>query len=94
MRRWNIFFLLLIVVIVIGIFTRPGREQFLEYVRSESETPPVLTKETNAYAFSVFNVEYFSIQQLPLTDSSGAKSVATPSKKATYLGLFGRFWKL
>ncbi|HEX2629288.1 MAG TPA: hypothetical protein VHM26_09755 [Chitinophagaceae bacterium] len=94
MRRWNIILILLLVAIVIGIFTRPSREEFLEYVRKESETPPVLTSQTNGFAFSVFKVEYFEIQRIPATDSTGAKNVATTSKKASYLGLFGRFWKL
>lgn len=94
MRRWNIFLILLLVVIAIGIFTRPSREQFLEYVRNESDSPPVLTGQTNAFAFSVFNVQYFEIQKVNATDSTGAKKVANPFKKATYLGLFGRFWKL
>lgn len=94
MRRWNIFLILLLAAIAIAIFTRPSREQFLEYVRDESKTPPILTSQTNGFAFSVFNVEYFEIQKVPATDSTGAKQVATSSRKATYLGLFGRFWKL
>jgi hypothetical protein len=94
MRRWNIFLIILLVVIAIGIFTRPSREKFLEYVRNESELPPVLVGQTNGFAFSVFNVEYFEIQKIPASDSVSGKNIATPSKKATYLGLFGRFWKL
>jgi hypothetical protein len=94
MRRWNIFLILILVVIVIGIFTRPSREKFLEFVGKESELPPVLVSQTNAFAFSVFNVEYFEIQKIPASDNAGGKNVATPYKKATYLGLFGRFWKL
>lgn len=94
MRRRNIFFILIILVILVAVFTQPSRQQFEEFVRNESPTPPIISR-TNAFAFSIYDVQYYELQKVPVTkDSIGTKSVATPFKKATYLGLFGRFWKM
>jgi hypothetical protein len=91
MRRRTIIFIVIIVVIGIAVFTRPSRRQFEEYIRKESPTPPMIT-ERNSYVFSFYDVQYFEV--VNTRDSLGTKQVATPFKKATYIGVFGRFWKL
>ncbi len=90
-RFRNIVFLFIIAIILVAFFTRPGLEQFKDYQPSVAtvKTPPVIDYE-NRFLYSRFTVTYYTAQP-----AAGEKpGVAVPYGKDTYIGLFGRFWKM
>lgn len=93
MKRRNIFFIVFILIALVAVFTKPGQEDFKKFIRTQSEMPPSI-EYTNGFAYSLYNVTYYETQQPPAENRNEKNSVVAPGKKATYLGLFGKFWKL
>lgn len=91
MKFRTIVFLFIIAIILIGVFTKPGVDDFKEYYIAQQrslQTPPVI-EYTNGIAYSIFSVRSFAA-----TTTTDNKAVAVPVVKEKYLGLFGKFWKL
>jgi len=89
MKFRTIVFLFIILVVLIGVFTKPDREAFIEYYSKQSgiNIPPVIEYQ-NGVAYSIFTITTYSIA------AEGNKQKAFTAGKAKFLGLFGRFWKL
>ena len=89
MKFRTVVFLVIITIILIGVFTKPGAEAFKEFYAKEGgiRTPPVIEYEDRV-AYSTFSVTSFGVT------NTGTKELAVPVVKEKYLGLFGRFWKL
>ncbi|HEX7902923.1 MAG TPA: hypothetical protein VF487_03510 [Chitinophagaceae bacterium] len=84
----------LIIAVIVALFTKPGLDDFKSYIRTKSPLPPTI-EYTNGFAFSVFKVSYFDLKSIPSRKAGSAEvAVAIPKEKATYLALYGRFWKL
>lgn len=94
MRPKRILPLAIALILLAAFLTKPSREKFNDYIRDESAMPPII-EEKNGFVFALYDVKYFSSQNLPTLNSGGeSKQVAIETKKETYLALFGRFWKL
>lgn len=89
MKFRTIVFLVIITIILIGVFTKPGPEAFKEFYAREGgiRTPPVI-EYADRVAYTTFSVTSFGIT------NTGTKELAVPVVKEKFLGLFGRFWKL
>ncbi|PZR20984.1 MAG: hypothetical protein DI535_29090 [Citrobacter freundii] len=89
MKFRTVVFVFIIIVILIGVFTKPDRDAFIEYYSKQSgiNTPPVIEYK-NGIAYSIFTITTYSVAD------NGNKKMAFTAGKAKYLGLFGRFWKI
>lgn len=87
-------FLLIIVVIAIAFFTKPNKDSFFDYVqKGQSFSSAPIIEEKDYFLYKQFTITFFD--QLPAVDSTGkSKNVAVSSDKETFLGLFGKFWKM
>jgi hypothetical protein len=89
MKFRTVVFLFIVIILLIGAFTKPGPDAFKEYYSKQYgiSSPPMI-EYTNGIAYSIFAVTNFAIT------SEGKKQVAVKAGQTKYLGLFGRFWKI
>lgn len=100
---------ILIILLIIAAFTAPGDQKFSEFINKEKggdtmSCKPIIGKSTEIKLIlrlaSIKYISYCDTQtQLIINDKAGKKlttSYYVPkiTKTETYLGLFGRFWKL
>ena len=100
---------ILIILLVIAAITDPGDQKFSEFINKEkgSDTmscKPIINKSTEIKLLvRVASIKYVSYCEpgspLQLTDKNGNKkalnlTIPKVTSNETYLGLFGRFWKL
>jgi hypothetical protein len=90
MKFRTLVFIFVVLILLIGAFTKPGLDDFKTYYSKEyGITSPPMIEHTDGISYSLFSVTAFSIS----TDAS-KKQMAVAAPKVKYLGLFGRFWKL
>jgi len=84
-------FLVIILLVVLAWFTKPGLEDFHKFYEDElrTDTPPLIDL-SDRFLYTSVTVSYFSIARL----NPGEEKKAITGRKDEYLGLFGRFWKL
>lgn len=92
-------FLFILAILITAWLTRPGTTDFDTYRAShlkKDRTPPII-ESTNGIVFSLFTVSHFETRDIPSRKPDGRDSTTTiviPREKESFLGLFGRFWKL
>jgi hypothetical protein len=98
MKFRNLVLLFIAGIIIFAWFTKPGKEAFKIYYDKEKKsiTSPPMIEEQDDVLYTRYTVSYYDIQSLPDIKISGGKdaAIAVPRSKETYLGLFGRFWKM
>jgi hypothetical protein len=98
MKFRNLVLLFIAGILVIAWFTKPGKEAFKTFYDKEKKsiTSPPMIEEQDAVLYTRYTVSYYDIKSLPDIKISGGKeaAIAVPRSKETYLGLFGRFWKM
>jgi hypothetical protein len=100
---------LLIVLAIIGSFTSPGDKKFTEFLNKDKggdtmSCKPIINKYTDIKLLvKLASIKYVSFCEsrtpLVITDKTGDKittnySIPKVTHSETYLGLFGRFWKI
>jgi hypothetical protein len=100
---------LLVVLAIIASITSPSDKKFTEFINKDKggdtmSCKPVITKSTDVKLFvrlaSIKYVNYCeSRTQLVINDKTGGRiptnySIPKVTHSETYIGLFGRFWKL
>ncbi len=92
-RFRNTVFLFIVAVILVAFITRPGIDDFTDYLRKQGQlTRPPSIEYRSSGLYSTFTITYFE----PVADTTqggGSKLVAVPAQKESYTGVFGRFWK-
>lgn len=101
--------LLLVVLAIIASITSPSDKKFTEFINNDKggdtmSCKPVITKSTDVKLFvrlaSIKYVSYCNSKTpLVITGKEGEKiqtqySIPNVTHRETYLGLFGRFWKI
>ena len=100
---------ILIVSLIITAITAPGDQKFTDFINKEKggdtmRCKPIINKSTEIKVLvRVASIKYVSYCEpgapLQLADKTGNKktlnySIPKITSSETYLGLFGRFWKL
>ncbi|MET0635552.1 MAG: hypothetical protein ABWZ25_05965 [Chitinophagaceae bacterium] len=81
----------LCLLVVVAWLTKPGPDAFREFYQSElsSDGPPVIAFK-DKFLYSSVEIDFYK----PARMEGGEPLKAVSVKKQSYLGLFGRFWKL
>ena len=100
---------ILIILLIIAAITAPGDQKFTDFINKDMggdtmRCKPIIGKSTEIKLLvrvaSIKNVSYCEKgSPMQLTDKTGAKrtlnyTIPKITSSETYLGLFGRFWKL
>jgi hypothetical protein len=100
---------ILIILLVIAAITAPGDKKFSEFINKDKggdtmSCKPIINKSTEIkLLIRVASIKYISYCEkgsaLQLTDETGNKktlnyTIPKITSSETYLGLFGRFWKI
>ena len=100
---------ILIILLIIAAITAPGDQKFSEFINKDiggdtMSCKPIIKKSTEIKLLvSVASIKYVSYCEpgtpLQLADKTGNKktlkyNIPKITSSETYLGLFGRFWKL
>ena len=100
---------LLIILVIIAAITAPGDQKFTEFINKDNggdtmSCKPIINKSTEVKLLvRVASIKYVNYCEpgapLQLTDKTGnkralASTIPKITNSETYLGLFGRFWKL
>jgi hypothetical protein len=101
--------LILVILAIVASITSPGDKKFTEFINKDKggdtmSCKPVITKSTDVKLFvKLASIKYVSYCEsgtpLVITGKEGEKiptqySIPKITHSETYLGLFGRFWKL
>lgn len=90
-RRGVILFI--IGIILVGFFTKPDKDDFIKLVQPAvnrtQQLPPVVEYQDRVI-YTTVTTTYVDAAN-PVKE--GGRIVA-PARKETYIGLFGRYWKL
>lgn len=88
-------FLFILAVILIAWFTKPGLEKFKTYLQeAPAVSSPPSIEATDAFLYSKYKVTYFQPAIIPDSTGRSEKKVVVPGTTETYIGVFGRFWKM
>jgi len=96
MKFRTIVFLVIIGALVVAWYTKPTIEDFKKYNAAKNNVagPPVIDVK-EGFVYATYTVSYFDIKKVKDLKVGGSDaSIAVPVSKSTYLGLFGRFWKM
>ncbi len=100
---------ILIILLVIAAITAPGDQKFTEFINKDKggdtmSCKPIIGKGTEIkFLVRIASVKYVNYCEtgspLQLTDKTGNKralnyTIPKITSSETYLGLFGRFWKI
>ena len=100
---------ILIILLIIAAITAPGDQKFSEFINKDKggdtmSCKPIIAKSTEIkLLIRIASIKYVSYCEkgspLQLTDNAGKKktlnySIPKITSSKTYLGLFGRFWKI
>ena len=109
MRFFSWLGVILIVLLIIAAFTSPGNQKFTDFINRDKggdtmRCKPIIGKTTEIKLLvRVASIKYVSYCEpgapLQLADKAGNKkalnyTIPKITSSETYLGLFGRFWKL
>ena len=89
-RKLVIIFIL--AVVVAAYFTKPTKDDFIKYIQPtvlHTGQPPVVDYQDK---FLYANVATTFVDIKDAANNNGR--LTAPASKATYIGLFGRFWKV
>ncbi|RYY57708.1 MAG: hypothetical protein EOO09_01235 [Chitinophagaceae bacterium] len=91
MKFRRLVLLLIFLVVVAAWYTKPTREEFVQFYTSQASLPgPPSIEFTDRFVYSSVTVNFYT----PARVEPGEPLKAVSAKKEEYLGLFGRFWKL
>jgi len=98
MRFFSWLGVILIVLLIIAAFTSPGNQKFTDFINRDKggdtmRCKPIIGKTTEIKLLvRVASIKYVSYcePRSPLTPNY----IIPITRSETYLGLFGRFWKL
>jgi hypothetical protein len=100
---------ILVILIIIAAITSPGDQKFADFINKDKggdtmSCKPIIGKTTEIKLFlKLASIKYVSYCEsgspLSLTDKTGNKrtlnyTIPKITRSETYLGLFGRFWKI
>jgi hypothetical protein len=99
---------ILILLLIIAVFTAPGEQKFSNFINKDKggdtmSCKPVIGKTTQIKVFAkIATVQTVSFcesnsYRLPATDkvtNPGKITIPKNIRTETYLGLFGKFWKI
>lgn len=78
-------------VILVAYFTKPSKEGFIKWMQptvSRTHIPPVVDYQ-DKFLYAQVTATYVDAVNPVVEDNR----VVAPSRKETYIGVFGRYWK-
>ncbi|SDE12890.1 hypothetical protein [Niabella drilacis] len=83
--------LFIIGVVLVAYFTKPSKDGFIKFIQpavSRTQIPPVVDYQ-DQFLYALVTATYIDAGN-PVKE--GGRIVA-PTRKETYIGVFGRYWK-
>jgi len=83
--------LFIIGVVLVAYFTKPSKEKFIDFIQpavSRNHNPPVVDYQ-DKFLYALVTATYVDAGS-PVKEND---RVVAPSRKETYIGVFGRYWK-
>ncbi|MGJ7032721.1 hypothetical protein [Niabella hirudinis] len=83
--------LFIVGIIAVAYFTKPSKDGFIKWMQpavSRTQMPPVVDYQ-DKFLYALVTATYVDVTN-PVTEDN---HVVAPSRKETYIGVFGRYWK-